>query len=177
MPRWIRWLLVPVLVVPVILVGFVGLQGDPRAVPSPLIGRELPAFSAAALDGGQVRSEELAGRPLIVNFWASWCLPCVAEHAVLVETVERYGAEVTVVGILYQDGPEAARGFLARYGDGGWPHALDPSGTLAVEYGVTGPPESFFVDASGIVRDKIIGPVTREAIAEKLVPLLREAGS
>lgn len=175
-PRWLRWVLVPLLVVPLALVLFAGLQGDPRAVPSPLIGRPMPAFSAASLAGGELRSADLVGRPMIVNFWASWCLPCVAEHAVLVETVGRYAGEVTVVGILYQDGPDGARGFLARHGDGGWPHVLDPSGTLAVEYGVTGPPESFFVDAAGNVRDKVIGPVTREVIADKLVPLIEEAG-
>src|SRR5918995_3788090 len=155
-----RWLLVPLVVLPLGWLLFTGFGRDPREVASPLIGRAAPAWTLTTLDGEELGTDDLAGRPYVVNFWASWCVPaCVDEHPVLAAAHERYGDEVTVVGILYQDDPVSAEGFLARYGDAGYAHAIDASGRLAIDYGVTGPPETFFVDADGIVRDKEFGPL------------------
>ena len=96
-----------------------------------------------------------------MNFWASYCIPaCVDEHPVLAAAHERYGDELEIVGVLYSDEPGDAEGFLARYGDAGYPHLVDPDGRLAIEFGVTGPPESYFVDADGILRAKQFGPLT-----------------
>ncbi|HEX9609839.1 MAG TPA: redoxin domain-containing protein [Candidatus Limnocylindria bacterium] len=174
--RRLRWLLVPLLVVPLAWLLFTGFGRDPREVASPLIGGPAPEWSLATLDGGTLSSDDLAGRPYIVNFWASWCIPqCVDEHPVLANAYERYGDELAIVGVLYQDRPADAEAFLARYGDAGYPHLIDEGGWLAIEYGITGPPETFFVGADGIVRDKQFGPLTEALMAERLGAILTAA--
>ena len=170
--RVLRWLVVPLLVVPIGLLLFSGLGRDPSEIPSPLIGQPVPEFTLTTIDGATLSSADLRGRPLVVNFWASWCGPCVEEHGVLLAAQERYGEAATIVGILYNDTADGARGFLARYGDGGWATLTDPSGSTAIDFGVTGPPESFFVDAGGIVRHKQYGPVTDAVIDAQLAPLV-----
>ena len=167
--RTLRWLLVPALVFPVGWLLFTGFGRDPREIASPLIGQPAPSWELATLDGGRLSSVELAGEPYVVNFWASWCIPaCVDEHPVLAAAHERYGDELTIVGVLYQDDPDDARAFLARYGDAGYPHVIDPDGRLAIDFGVTGPPETFFVDAEGLVRYRQFGPLTDARMAELL---------
>ena len=169
--RRLRWLIVPVVLVPLVAVLFVGFGHDPSIIPSPLIGKPMPSFELTTLDGTTLHSDDLAGKPLVVNFWASWCAPCAQEHPVLLDLAQRYGDQVTIVGILYSDDAEGAARFLSRYGDGGWADLLDPSGATAVDFGVTGPPETFFVDAAGVVRGKQIGPVTSDVIAAQLATL------
>ena len=171
--RLLRWLLVPILVIPLGWLLFTGFGRDPRAVASPLIGQPAPAWRLATLDGGTLSSDDLAGRPYLVNFWASWCIPgCVDEHPILAEAHERHGDDLVIVGVLYQDAPADARDFLARYGDAGYPHVVDESSRLAIEYGVSGPPETFFVDADGIVRDKQFGPLSDDLMADRLGAIL-----
>jgi cytochrome c biogenesis protein CcmG/thiol:disulfide interchange protein DsbE len=167
--RAARWLLIPLLVIPLGWVLFMGLGRDPAEIPSPLIGKPMPAFQLTTLDGDSLSSTDLAGRPAVINFWASWCIPaCVDEHPVLMDAAARFAQEVQLVGILYDDTPQDALGFLVRYGDGGWPHIDDASGELALAFGVLGPPETFFVDADGIVRAKHYGPLTDESMARNL---------
>jgi cytochrome c biogenesis protein CcmG, thiol:disulfide interchange protein DsbE len=103
-------------------------------------------------EGGTVSLSEYRGRAVLVNFWASWCFECIEEHRVLMEAQERYGARFAIVGILYQDTIDDARRFLSRYGDGGWPNLVDDSGSAAIDFGVSGVPESFFIDADGTHR-------------------------
>jgi cytochrome c biogenesis protein CcmG, thiol:disulfide interchange protein DsbE len=171
--RHIRWLLVPLLVVPVGWVLLSGFGRDPREVSSPLIGRDAPSWTLTSLDGETLSSDDLAGRPYVVNFWASYCIPaCVDEHPVLADAHQQYGDEVAIVGVLVNDEAADANGFLARYGDAGYPHLVDPGGRLAIEFGVTGPPETYFVDADGILRDKQFGPLTRALMAERLATIL-----
>jgi cytochrome c biogenesis protein CcmG/thiol:disulfide interchange protein DsbE len=111
-----------------------------------------------------------------VNFWASWCVPaCVDEHPVLAAAQERYGEQLTIIGVLYQDAPADARAFLDRYGDAGYDHLVDEDGALAIEYGVTGPPETFFVDADGIVRHRQWGPLSDATMADQLAAILPAA--
>ena len=93
------------------------------------------------------------------------------DPSLLVDLATRHGADLSVVGVLYQDTAGGARDFLARYGDGGWPNLLDPSGQIAIDLGVTGPPETFFVDADGIVRARHIGPLTADEINRQLTAL------
>ncbi|HEX2222109.1 MAG TPA: DsbE family thiol:disulfide interchange protein [Candidatus Limnocylindria bacterium] len=167
----LRWLVLPVFVLPVGWLLLTGFSRDAREVPSPLIGRPLPPFEAATLDGERLASDALRGRPAIVNVWASWCGPCVDEHPVLLGLEAEHGDELSVVGLLYQDEADAARRWLARYGDGGWPTLLDPDGGIALDLGVTGPPETYFVDASGIVRFKWFGPLSQQVVDEQLAAL------
>jgi cytochrome c biogenesis protein CcmG, thiol:disulfide interchange protein DsbE len=165
--RW-RWLLVPLLAVPLGWLLFTGLGRDPRLIPSPLVGQPLPALSGPTLDGGIFDSTMLDGRPAVVNVWASWCDPCVDEHPLLLDLERQHGDELAVVGLLYQDGPDQATRFLERYGDGGWPDLTDVDGSMALDLGVTGPPETFFVDVDGIVRYRHVGPLTADVLAEQL---------
>jgi len=172
--RVVRWALVPALVVPVAWLLFQGLGRDPRELPSPLIGRPAPSFELAAMDGQTVDSASLRGKTVLVNFWASWCFECIEEHRVLLEAQEHYGADLVIIGVLYQDTVADALGFLARYGDGGWPNLIDTDGALAIDYGVSGVPESFFLDAAGIVRYKQWGPVTRAVLDAQMATLLSD---
>ena len=167
--RAARWLLVPLLAIPIGWVLFSGLGRDPSEIPSPLVGQPMPGFSLTTLDGRTLSSADLNGAPVVVNFWASWCIPaCVEEHPVLMDLAARYGDQVLIVGILYDDTPQDALEFLVRYGDGGWPQLDDPSGTVGLAFGVLGPPETFFVDATGIVRAKHYGPLTEATMAQNL---------
>ena len=162
----LRWLLVPLVVVPLAWLLFQGFDRDPRQVASPLIGQPAPEWTLATLDGETLSSADLEGTPYVVNFWASWCIPaCVDELPVLAGAHED---GVVIVGVLWQNEPEDAQAFLDRYGDAGYDHVDDDRGSLAVEFGVTGPPESFFVDADGVVQSRQWGPLTEESMAEHL---------
>jgi cytochrome c biogenesis protein CcmG, thiol:disulfide interchange protein DsbE len=166
-----RWFAIPVLALPISWVLFTGLGHDPRDIPSPLVGRPMPSFGGETLDGGVVSSADLAGKAVLVNFWASWCTPCIEEHPLLLDAADRFAGELVVVGVLYNDDPASARDFLARWGDGAGPDLIDADGRVAVDFGVTGPPESFLVDAAGIVRARHIGPLTAEVMDEQLSAL------
>jgi cytochrome c biogenesis protein CcmG, thiol:disulfide interchange protein DsbE len=175
--RGLRWLLVPLVVLPLGWLLFQGFGRDPRAVESPLVGRPAPAWTLTTLDGETLSSEDLAGRPYLVNFWASWCIPsCVDEHPVLANAYASHGGDLEIVGVLYEDDPADAEAFLARYGDAGYPHVLDADRRLAIDFGVLGPPETFFVDADGIVRHRQTGPLTDALMADRLALVLPVAG-
>lgn len=169
---WLRWVIVPLVVVPVGWLLFTGLGRDPRLIPSPLIGKPMPAFVGTTLDGDPFSSADLAGKPAIVNFWASYCIPsCVDEHPVLLDLAARHSGELQMVGVLVSDTPDGARGFLARYGEVSWPSMLNADGQISIDYGVTGPPETFFVDAQGIVVARHVGPLTATVVGRELAAL------
>jgi cytochrome c biogenesis protein CcmG/thiol:disulfide interchange protein DsbE len=169
---WPRLMIVPLVVLPLAWLLFTGLGRDPRLIPSPLIGKPMPAFIGTTLAGDRFSSADLAGKPTIVNFWASYCIPsCVDEHPVLLDLAQRYGEEVHLVGVLVNDTPDGARGFLARYGQVSWPTVLNADGGISIDYGVTGPPETFFVDARGGVLARHVGPLTAAVVARELAAL------
>lgn len=168
----LRWLMVPLVVLPVGWLLFTGLGHDPRLIPSPLVGKPMPAFAGMTLEGDQFSSADLAGKPAIVNFWASYCIPsCVDEHPILLDLAARHGGELQMVGVLVNDTPDGARGFLARYGQVSWPNLLNANGAISIDYGVTGPPETFFVNSEGIVVARHWGPLTAEVVANQLAAL------
>lgn len=167
--RW-RWVLVPLLAVPLGWLLFQGLGRDPRSIPSPLIGKPLPALAGPTLDAEPFDDASLAGRPAVINVWGAYCIPCRAEHGLLRDLVEHHGDDLSVIGVMYQTGEAAARDFRERYG-GGWTELTDPGGRMALDLGVTGPPETFFVDADGIVRYRQVGPLTTDVLREQLAAL------
>ena len=166
----LRWLALPVILLPVAWLLFVNIGVDPRTIPSRVIGTPMPAFSLPTLEGGTMTQADLVGRPAVVNVWASWCGPCVDEHPVLLDAAQAHAGDLSLLGILYQDDPERASAWLRRYGDGGWPTVVD-DGRLALDFGVTGPPETYFVDAGGIIRHRVVGPVSTAAMREGLAAI------
>lgn len=158
--RWPRRL---ALVVLAALIGIAAAFGtrfgtDPGVVDSPLIGRPAPNITLPHLEGDGERSlTDLRGQVVVVNFWASWCVPCREEHPDLVTAAQRYrGQDVTFLGVVYQDQPDQAIAFLDELGRG-YDHLTDPGSRAAIDFGVFGVPETFFIDRQGTVVAKVIG--------------------
>ncbi len=143
-----------------------GFGKDPHALPSVLEGKPAPLFTLQDLDGNPVSLVNLRGKPVVLNFWASWCSPCAYEHPVLLEGSKAF-PDVTFLGVLYGDTEEAARSFLRQRGSA-YPNLQDPGQRVAIDYGVAGVPETFFIDAGGMIVTKVTGPVNRSALARAL---------
>ncbi len=146
---------------------------DPHDVPSQLIGKRVPDFALPGLVGfeGFGSAELLAlRRPVLVNFYASWCVPCVIEHPELM-ALSRGG--LAIWGIAYKDQPAAASGFLAQRGNPFGRVAEDRPGRVAIDWGVYGVPESYLLDGAGVIRWRMAGPITPQIAAEQLRPLLK----
>ncbi len=160
--NWKRAMLGAAIAVPVVALLGYGLTQDPKAIKSPLPGRQAPNFSLEVMDGNEkVSLGDLRGHIVVVNFWASWCIPCRSEHAALSETAQAYqDKNVRFFGVLYQDTPENGRKFIQEMGGQSYPTLLDPGLRTAIDFGLYGVPETFFVDQEGKVAEKIIGPVT-----------------
>ena len=164
------------LVIFLVLAGFlaVGLNKDPREVPSPLIGKPAPAFTLPRLDAPEqmLSTQDLRGQVWLLNVWASWCVACRQEHALLVE-MARSGT-VKVYGLNYKDKREDALGLLRKSGDPYVTSLSDTEGLVGIDFGVYGVPETFVIDKQGVIRFKQIGPITREALRDTLLPLLAQ---
>jgi len=165
----------------VVLVGlliavFAGRFGeDPRLVDSPLIGEQVSAMQLEYLEGnGSVSFDELRGNIVVVNFWASWCIPCRTEHRHLTAVSEAYAdRDVQFVGIVFQDEVGSATRFLDELGWGdGYLYLLDPGSRAAVEFGVFGVPETFFIDPAGRIVHKIAGPVNSTMLTAAIDSIL-----
>jgi cytochrome c biogenesis protein CcmG, thiol:disulfide interchange protein DsbE len=175
--RWARWLAIAAVVAVAATGGVLGARfgTDPTLVASPLLGRPAPRATLPPLDGGgQVSLEALQGQVVVVNFWASWCVPCRAEHPDLVAAAAAYrAAGVRFVGVVYQDTPQAARRFLEELGRGqGYLYVTDPGSRAAIDFGVFGIPETFFIDRRGTVVAKITGKSSFPLLADTLDQLL-----
>jgi cytochrome c biogenesis protein CcmG/thiol:disulfide interchange protein DsbE len=148
---------------------------DPRGVPSALLGKPAPRVNLQPVEGVDTPGfgpEALAspGRPVLVNFWASWCVPCVVEHPQLV-ALQRRG--VRLLGINYKDKPADAAKFLARHGNPFAGLVADAEGRAGIEYGLYGVPETYLLDAGGIVRWRWAGPMMPDTLSAEVEPLLR----
>jgi cytochrome c biogenesis protein CcmG/thiol:disulfide interchange protein DsbE len=171
--RWRRWA-IPASGVPVVAFLAWGLTRDPHTIPSPLPGKAAPDFALQTLAGDSIRLNDLKGQVVLVNFWASWCLACRAEHPVLVDAAKRYHDQgLRVVGVAYQDSRDDARAWIAERG-GDWPNGLDVGSHTAIKYGLFGVPETFFIGRDGRILYKQIGPLDQEVI-DRWVPKLLAA--
>jgi cytochrome c biogenesis protein CcmG, thiol:disulfide interchange protein DsbE len=172
-----RWTTVALVVAPLVLFALLlasGLGGDPRALPSELIGRPAPHFSLPRIDDdGTVDLGELDGQVVVVNFWASWCIPCRDEHQALSAAWGRYRERgVVVLGVSFEDTREAGLAFRDELG-GDWPLVEDPGSDTAIDYGVFGVPETFVIDPDGTISAKTTGAVTYGWLTENIERALR----
>ena len=168
---WFVLLLATAAVVTAVL--SVGFERDPTVVQSVLLDQPAPPLSGPTLDGGSLDLQDYRGDVVLVNVWASWCVPCRREYPVL----EQASRELTphglqVIGINTQDTSEDAVAFLDELGGANFPSVVDPDGRIAVEWGTFGIPETFVVDREGRLRSRVIGEITSEWIAANVVPLL-----
>ena len=159
--------------------GLVDPERNPSEVPSAMVGQPVPDFTLPAVEGldrpGLTTADLSDGRPTLVNFFASWCIPCRAEHPLLMDlAAEKNG--LRLVGINYRDAPDAAVAWLDELGN---PYELvgaDSKARTGIDFGVSGVPETFIIDAEGRIRYQEIGPLTRETLDSKLRPLIEELG-
>ena len=151
----------------------IGLNLNPREVPSPLIDKPAPAFQLPQLhdSGKTLAAEDMKGKVWVFNVWASWCVACVEEHPLLVELSKRN--LVPIVGLNYKDNRTDALQWLQKRGDPYTLSAQDADGRVGIDYGVYGVPETYVIDKEGIIRFKRIGPVTPMVLDEQILPLVK----
>jgi cytochrome c biogenesis protein CcmG, thiol:disulfide interchange protein DsbE len=161
-----------VAILPLVLVLYLNLGHDPSAVKTPMIGRPAPLFTLRPAGGGEpVALAALRGKPVVINFWASWCVPCAEEDATLAEAARSFAGRVQFYGVVYEDTEAAALAALAR-SDVPYPSLLDPDDRTAVAYGIYGVPETYFIDAGGRILDKYVGPLSPGELNQRLRLLL-----
>ncbi len=157
-----------------------GMQRDPNALPSALKGRPAPVFTLPVLEpyraawGEELSlAEHLGAKPIVLNFWASWCFPACYEEAPILEAAWRkYRDRVLFIGVNTQDKPEDALEFIARFGLS-FPQVFDPRGTVGVDYGMYGVPETFVIDREGRVVERHAGAVDMETLERLIAEVLR----
>jgi cytochrome c biogenesis protein CcmG/thiol:disulfide interchange protein DsbE len=183
-PKRTRVMLVPIglFAAVALLFAYALTSSDPSKLPSALLGKQAPVTELAALSG-----LETAGRPVagikaadftkgdvtIVNFWASWCVPCVQEHPMLSELKKRSG--VRLIGVNYKDPEPGGLKFLTRYGNPFDAVGVDSNGRASIEWGVYGMPETFIVDGTGRIVYKHVGPLTPETMTRLVIPAIEKA--
>ncbi|MEM7467713.1 MAG: DsbE family thiol:disulfide interchange protein [Pseudomonadota bacterium] len=151
-----------------------GLKLDPRHVPSPLVGKPLPAFNLSSLyePDRTISETSLFGKPRLLNVWASWCAACVTEHPLLVQLSKN--SNVEIFGLNYKDDGPRAEAWLRKYSNPYKMVIVDEEGQLGLDLGVYGVPETFVIDRQGIIRYKQVGPLNEEIIQEIILPMLQE---
>ena len=181
--RSFGWVAAPLLIFVVIagMFAFALTSGDPRKLPSALIGRPVPATDFAALEGlvvdgrpvpGFTSADLAKGKVTVVNFWASWCTECIVEHPLLTDLASRTGVEI--YGVNYKDQTAAARRYLGRYGNPYAAVGVD-TGRNAIEWGVYGMPETFVIDGTGKIAFKHVGAISAESVEKSLIPAIEKA--
>jgi cytochrome c biogenesis protein CcmG/thiol:disulfide interchange protein DsbE len=171
--RKVLWIAVAV-AVPVALLTLVLANGEPaatRAVKSPLVGKPAPAIEGTTVDGHGAALADLRGKWVVVNFFATWCVPCRQEHPELVRFAQAHEAtgDAAVLAVVYSDNAQAVKEFRDKEG-GGWSMLTDPKGRVALDYGVAGVPESFLVSPDGVVVAKLLGGVRAGDLDQLLYP-------
>lgn len=169
------WKLAAVIVVVALFAGLLayGFTRDPGELPSVLVGRKAPGFSLTEMDTGErINLSDFEGKVVVLNYWASWCVACREEHPNFVAAWQRYRDRgVVFLGVLFQDSPANGRKYMEELG-GDWPTALDPKSRTAIDYGVYGVPETFFIGRDGIVAHKQVGASSYPLLIERIEALL-----
>jgi cytochrome c biogenesis protein CcmG/thiol:disulfide interchange protein DsbE len=159
----------------VVIAGFLfaGLKLNPREVPSPLVGKPAPAFQLPVLHEPAKRFQpaDMKGKPWLLNVWASWCVTCREEHPLLVSLAKQ--KLVPILGLNYKDKGDDAQRWLKQFGDPYDFSIVDAEGRVGIDYGVYGVPETYLIDAAGVIRYKHIGALTPDILERKLLPLLK----
>jgi len=170
--KWRFLLPLALFLVLAVFLGF-GLSLNPREVPSPLIDKPAPAFSAKLLADPTktIGKQDLAGKAWILNVWASWCAPCREEHPLWVAYAKQ--SPVPIYGLNYKDQAKAGQAWLQQLGNPYAESLTDPDGRIGIDYGVYGVPETFVIDRAGVIRFKHIGPITPEVLRDRIDPLVK----
>ena len=178
------WVIAPLIIFVLLAAAFAFSlsSGDPSKLPSALIGKPAPEAQFGPLEGMKVGDTQVPGfdekslsqgNVTVVNFWASWCVPCVQEHPMLIALKERTG--VAIYGVNYKDQPSAARRFIGRYGNPYEKIGTDPTGRGAIEWGVYGMPETFIIDGKGQIAYKHVGPISEKSLVQDVIPAIEKA--
>ncbi|MBI2539830.1 MAG: TlpA family protein disulfide reductase [Deltaproteobacteria bacterium] len=171
--RWQRLLIIAAIVIPLVWLLAYGFTRDPRYIHSPLIARQATPFTLTLFDGKTIRLEDFRGRAVFLNFWASWCPPCRAEARTLEAAWQSYKDRgVVFLGVDIQDKEEDARAFIQEFGIT-YMNGRDDTGRIAVDYGVWGIPETFFIDRQGRITYKHVGGLGMSTVEAKLDQALK----
>jgi cytochrome c biogenesis protein CcmG, thiol:disulfide interchange protein DsbE len=161
------------LAIAVIGILFLALGRDPQKIESPLIGRPAPGFALREVgSGAPVSLTQFRGKPVVLNFWATWCGPCYEEHPILVANARRLGSQAQFIGVVFQDTEEKIMKFLNDRGSA-YPTVIDEAGKTAIAYGVGGIPETFFLKADGTIVAKHSGPLSTDQLLANLAKATR----
>ncbi|MDR0588637.1 MAG: DsbE family thiol:disulfide interchange protein [Burkholderiales bacterium] len=174
--KWV--LLIPLCVFMILAVFFmVGLNRNPREIPSPLIGKPVPSFALPDFRSPDktVTEKDFAGKVWLLNVWASWCVSCREEHPVLVKYAKEIG--VPIVGLNYKDKYADGAKWLNNFGDPYTLSIIDADGRFGMDLGVYGVPETFLIDKAGFIRYKQIGPISEEVLYNTIIPKIKELES
>ena len=162
------------LVIFIVLAGFLyrGLSLKPREVPSPYINKPAPDFRLQNLHkmSEQFSNQDMKGKVWLLNVWASWCVACRQEHPLLVQMARK--GDVPIYGLNYKDAPTQARQWLKQHGDPYELSVVDYEGKVGIDYGVYGVPETFVIDKRGVIRHKVIGPISNTVLRDCVMPMV-----
>lgn len=167
-----RFLIFFLIVAPILALLAFGLTRDARILPSMMVNKKAPPFFLTTLDGKTITSESIAGKPAVINFWATWCGPCFQEHPLLKAASSAFkGGEVAFLGVVYQDKEKEVLDFVKEFGEP-FKVVFDSENKMAIDYGVGGVPETFFLDSQGVIREKTVGVLTAPLLKKNLEKIL-----
>lgn len=158
----------------IVAVLFVGLGKNPAEIRSPLVGKPAPVFALREVGTNRtVDITQYRGKPLVVNFWATWCGPCWEEHPVLVANARMFEGSVNFLGVVFQDKEDKILSFLQQRGSS-YPTVVDEAGKTAIAYGVGGVPETYFIDADGVIVAKFNGPMSPDILRQHIGKVMKQ---
>jgi cytochrome c biogenesis protein CcmG, thiol:disulfide interchange protein DsbE len=170
--RWIVVAIAAATACTLLYVFYAGFGTNPHEVPFMLAGSKAPLFTMKRLDTGEdVQLKDFIGKPIVLNFWATWCGPCKMEHPSLEWGYRKYGRDVVFLGVVFEDSEENTKKFIAENG-GSFLQLFDPKSTVAVDYGVAGVPETYFINKAGTIVGKYPFPIDPPTLAKRIEEIL-----